>query len=75
MKCTFCDREFTRKVNLDMHEKFCKSKKNDYVPNKGIKKVEKCEHDFILLNEKIPSHATAIRNGYNAVCSKCNELT
>lgn len=75
MECRFCNRKFTRKVNLDMHEKFCKSKKNDLIVNKKIRKIEECEHDFVLLDERIPTHNQAINNGYNAVCKKCNELT
>jgi hypothetical protein len=79
MKCKFCGREFTRLVNKNMHEKYCKKGNNDEVIDKVNKKInddsKECKHDFVLLNEKIENQRQAISQGYNAYCKKCNELT
>jgi hypothetical protein len=79
MKCQFCGREFTRLVNKNMHEKYCKKndgeeKTNNKPNNKPSTKNIKCEHDYILLDDRISSHRNAISQGYNCFCSKCKEL-
>jgi hypothetical protein len=75
-KCQFCGREFNRLVNKNMHEKYCKKSEvtNKYNNKSNDKKIS-CEHDFVLLNDRIATHRQAIAQGYNAYCSKCKELT
>jgi hypothetical protein len=88
IKCQYCGREFTRVVNKNMHERYCKANKNINNTNKINNKNEnntnknnentttnKCDHDFVLLNENVPNQRQAISQGYNAYCKKCNELT
>jgi hypothetical protein len=74
-KCQFCGREFSRLVNKNMHEKYCKKSDNGNNDNNKNEKSKGCEHDFVLLNENIPNQSQAISQGYNAYCKKCNELT
>jgi hypothetical protein len=82
-KCSICGREFARLVNKNMHEKYCKGKK-PIEKTKKINKIisnlddntnnNKCEHDFVLLNERVENQRQAISQGYNAYCKKCDEL-
>jgi hypothetical protein len=83
-KCSVCGREFSRVVNKNMHEKYCKGIKkeekiikkssNNKTNNNTNTNNNKCEHDFILLNEKIENQRQAMVRGYDAYCKKCSEL-
>jgi len=87
IKCSICGREFTREVNKNMHEKYCKNTDkntndtNKKITNKKIinkeiiNKKNGCEHNYILLDDRIETHRQAKKSGYNAYCSKCDELT
>lgn len=75
MKCKYCGREFTRMVNKNMHEKYCKKNEDINKDNNKDNNKYACNHDFILLNDMIATHRQAISQGYNAYCSKCKELT
>jgi len=80
MKCQYCGREFARLVNKNMHEKYCKkgeniNNNNNDNNNDNNKKEKNCKHDYVLLNDRIPTHRQAISQGYNAYCMKCKDLT
>jgi transposase-like protein len=77
--CQKCNKTFTRKANLNMHELTCegevkkKEKKIDIIDKLSIN-CEKGIHDLVMLNPHVISQKRAIINGFSAVCKKCGEL-
>jgi uncharacterized Zn-finger protein len=87
--CEKCGKEYARKNNLEMHEKYCKGveeKKNitrKLPVNDKIKKISKnveCPksktgfHDLVILKNINPIQHKALLDGYTAYCRICEEL-
>ena len=87
--CTKCGKEYARKNNLEMHEKYCtgeveKKKITRKLPiNHKIKlpnKKPECIksktglHELVILKNINPIQLKALKDGFTAYCKICKEL-
>lgn len=85
VRCPYCERVLDKR-GARLHIASCKKNPDNKTVNlndlEDVTKLvnetfpasETCEHDYRLLIPEIPLEAEAKRQGYNKICTKCNEI-
>lgn len=79
MNCSICNKEFTHRGAMNLHEYHCKFKRlkesaEHKIVVKSAEPIIECEHSFRFLNSHDQIEKLAIQNGYSEVCVKCQSL-
>lgn len=70
LKCD-CGKEFDKQGKLNLHKYHCGLRK---AAGQAKPNVDKCEHQFRLLNPRSVNEYNAMQSGYGEVCAKCQDL-
>ena len=71
--CEWCGKDCGNPPALNLHQQFCKSRP-DKKELEEKKVVNKCEHNYRLLNPTEVGERMAIKDGFIQVCTKCYDL-
>jgi hypothetical protein len=72
--CKICGKVLKHQGALNIHMYHCKIKHGQHeTVQKHFQQVT-CEHEWRLLGKHHPAERQALAQGYNEVCSKCQEV-